>query len=68
VSVAQLLADVEPRMDWHNSAGPWCLVHVPTGEKVPTPRTLPDGTVYSGYAFKRKRDALRALAELREAA
>lgn len=55
------LHNVEVQKGWTNSAGPWCLVHVPTGERVPTLRTLPNGTTYNGYAFKRKHDARAAL-------
>jgi hypothetical protein len=58
------LQDIRPVKAWHNSAGPWCLVHEPTGTKIPTLRMLPDGTGYHAYAFKRKRDAQAALDQM----
>lgn len=58
------LADVEPRREW-NASNPWCLVHIPTGEKIATPRELPDGSTYMGFGFRLKRDAVVALEALR---
>lgn len=63
--VVRQLALVEPQKKWMNSAGPWVLVHTPSGEFVGTSRILPDGSLYAGFAFKRKRDALAALDALR---
>jgi hypothetical protein len=61
------LDECEPRREW-NPAFPWVIVHLPTGERVSTPRALPNGERYLGYGHRLKRDAIAALAELRTVA
>lgn len=59
--------DIDVVKGWPNSAGPWVLIHKPTGQRIATPRALPQGGTFDAYPFKLKRDAIAAKAAIVEA-